>query len=85
MYSAIHPFWVRTPLVAPLEKLSKDFPKALLDAQDVANTIVGQVVSGHGGQIVLPAHLSIVKLLRGFPHWLQERIRGNQKTQISEK
>lgn len=68
-----------------MEKLSKNFPKVLLDAQDVANVIVAQVVSGHGAQIVLPGHLSIASLLRGFPHWLQEHIRGNQKAQISAK
>ncbi|CAG8959624.1 hypothetical protein HYFRA_00001527 [Hymenoscyphus fraxineus] len=82
--SIIHPFWVRTPLVAPLEKLSKDFPKVILNAQDVADKIVAQVASGYGGQIVMPRQLAIASLLRGLPTWVQERVRGNQKSQILE-
>ncbi|CAG8981816.1 hypothetical protein HYALB_00013845 [Hymenoscyphus albidus] len=82
--SIIHPFWVRTPLVAPLEKLSKDFPKVILNAQDVADKIVAQVASGYGGQIVMPRQLAIASILRGLPTWMQERVRGRQRSQILE-
>jgi all-trans-retinol dehydrogenase (NAD+) len=38
---------------------------------------VKQVLSGYGGQLILPARLNLVPLVRGMPSWLQESMRNS--------
>lgn len=81
--SIVHPFWVQTPLIAPLVSQSSSFPKSgILTPETVSNAIVGQVISGQGAQIFLPKDLGIASGIRGFPTWLQEKIRGGQQKTI---
>jgi all-trans-retinol dehydrogenase (NAD+) len=51
----------------------------MLEPEVIADAIVSQVVSGYGSQIFCPSNLSIISGIRGFPHWLQEAVRGAQK------
>jgi all-trans-retinol dehydrogenase (NAD+) len=37
---------------------------------------VKQVLSGYGAQLILPARLSLVSGVRGFPSWPQESMRN---------
>jgi all-trans-retinol dehydrogenase (NAD+) len=69
-------------LTTPLGEHSKEFPKDILDPKDIADAIISQVVSGNGGQIFCPSFLSVLSGIRGFPHWMQESIRGSQKSTI---
>ncbi|KAF4631387.1 hypothetical protein G7Y89_g6745 [Cudoniella acicularis] len=80
--SIIHPSWVRTPLIAPLVTGSAAFPKDILTPEEVSNAIVSQILSGRGAQIILPPKISIISGIRGFPTWLQEKIRGGQHNVI---
>ncbi len=74
-HSIIHPTWIRTPLIAKL--IAKpNFNEFVLEPETVAEAIVEQLLSGYGAQIILPARLSPVSLLRGMPSWFQEGMRN---------
>ncbi|XMA10066.1 hypothetical protein WAI453_002857 [Rhynchosporium graminicola] len=68
--TVVNPGWVRTPLI---DKLTSDprFKDPVLEAEDVANTIVSQVVRGRGGQLILPEAYNIATTIRSWPSWLQ--------------
>ncbi|KAJ5385703.1 hypothetical protein N7509_008244 [Penicillium cosmopolitanum] len=74
----IHPSWVRTPMTSKLSN-NPAFKDSILEPEDVAHAIVSQILSGYGAQIILPASGSWVSSVRGFPLWLQEKLR----TQVS--
>lgn len=70
--SVVHPIWVKTPLIESLNKLPGD----IIEAKDVVNPVVAQILSGQGAQIFCPGKLSLASGIRGYPTWLQEKIRG---------
>lgn len=76
--SVIHPSWVRTPMIRKLTSNPK-FKDTIIEPEDVAKAIVNQLFSGYGTQITLPESAGWVSSVRGFPLWLQEKLR----TQIS--
>ncbi|OQD97806.1 hypothetical protein PENSOL_c011G01182 [Penicillium solitum] len=76
--SIIHPSWVRTPMISKLSN-NPSFKASILEPEEVAHAIVNQILSGYGGQIILPEGGSWVSSVRGFPLWLQEKLR----TQVS--
>jgi short-subunit dehydrogenase len=78
MVSIIHPSWVRTPMISKLSN-NPAFKASILEPEHVAHAIVSQILSGYGGQIILPEGGSWVSSVRGFPLWLQEKLR----TQVS--
>jgi all-trans-retinol dehydrogenase (NAD+) len=73
--TSIHPNWVRTPLIAPVEEELKAGGAVVLEPQDVADAVVRRVLSCRGGQVLLPEDASRVSLLRGVPNWVQEKVR----------
>jgi len=44
----------------------------IITAEEVADVVVKQILSGKGAQLFIPARQSIFAGLRGFPNWLQE-------------
>ncbi|KAF2855240.1 NAD(P)-binding protein [Plenodomus tracheiphilus IPT5] len=66
--TSIHPNWVRTPLLAPVEQELNKQGSAIIEPILVADTVVGRIVGGTGGQIFLPASVSTISLLRGLPN-----------------
>ncbi|KAJ6004641.1 hypothetical protein N7540_013010 [Penicillium herquei] len=72
--TVIHPSWVRTPMISKLSN-HPAFKDTIIEPEDVANAIFSQLLSGYGGQIVLPWSGSWVSSVRGFPLWLQEKLR----------
>lgn len=45
------------------------------EAEDVAKSIVNQLYSSQGGQIIIPTSLWWTSAIRAFPLWLQEKLR----------
>tara|TARA_R110002003_G_scaffold351_22_gene19066 strand:- start:10187 stop:10408 length:222 start_codon:yes stop_codon:yes gene_type:complete len=45
------------------------------EPEDVAKTIVNQLYSTYGGQIITAASLWWTSAIRGLPSWIQERLR----------
>ncbi|CAK7201585.1 hypothetical protein SEUCBS139899_004292 [Sporothrix eucalyptigena] len=79
--TVVHPHFVRTPLIGEAAADTdannrRRFLGDLLDARYVASTVVQQVLDGRSGQLFFPPKLAIASLVRAFPTWLQERIRG---------
>lgn len=72
--TSIHPNWVRTPLVAPVEQELNKQGSAIIDPTLVADSIVGRITSCTGGQVFLPSSVGKVSLLRGLPNWVQESV-----------
>ncbi|KAF2129120.1 NAD(P)-binding protein [Dothidotthia symphoricarpi CBS 119687] len=73
--TSIHPGWVRTPLVKPVEAELSRNGSVLLEPGAVADAVVRSVLSGRGGQVFLPESAGRVAALRGMPNWVQERVR----------
>lgn len=69
--------WTRTPLTAPLLASPewKKAPQLLLEVEDVAAAVVAQVLKGESAQLILPPNLSFISTIRGWPHWLQTKVR----------
>ena len=74
--SIIHPTWIRTPLIDSLVRAGKKWNQPVLEAEQVSSAVVNQIVSGNGGQVLVPGSSGIVSMVRSFPQWLQERIRN---------
>ncbi|CAO2648488.1 Nn.00g077550.m01.CDS01 [Neocucurbitaria sp. VM-36] len=73
--TSIHPNWVRTPLLGPVEQELKDRGAVILEPKDVADAVVARIESCSGGQVFLPASIARISLLRGLPNWVQESVR----------
>ncbi|KAH6642453.1 hypothetical protein C7974DRAFT_301908 [Boeremia exigua] len=79
--TSIHPNWVRTPLLAPVEAELKKRAAIVMEPEDVADAIAKQVFECRGAQVFLPASAGRTSLIRALPNWMQERIRlGVSKT-----
>ena len=73
--TVVLPTYVQTPMTDIAEYLYVR-ERGLISAEEVANTIVKQILSGQGGQLTFPSYLSlVVSSLRAWPTWLQELFR----------
>lgn len=72
----VNPGWIRTPLIEPLIS-SPDFKDHVLEMDEVTSVIVKQVLSGRGGQLILPGQLKMASTIRSWPAWLQYAVRNN--------
>lgn len=71
----VNPTWIRTPLIEPLTSHPK-FNDTVLEPEDVATTVVDQVVSGRGGQLILPPTHWFLSGIRGWPTWMSSGLRN---------
>ena len=74
--TSIHPSWVRTPLLGPVEQELKQQGTVTIKPTRVADVIVERILSCSGGQIFLPSGASKASMLRGLPNWVQESVRS---------
>lgn len=74
--TSIHPNWVRTPLLAPVEAELKNRGSAIIEPNVVADAVVAAITSCSSGQVFLPQNISKISALRGLPNWVQESVRG---------
>lgn len=72
--SVVHPSFAKTPMTAPYADSIRRRAR-MLDIEDVTGPMLQQIFSGRGGQLVLPAHLTRLSGLRGWPSWAQEGLR----------
>jgi all-trans-retinol dehydrogenase (NAD+) len=81
-FSIIHPTFADTAIIAPFkERLSKDGVK-IITADEVADTVVKQILSCRGNQIVIGPGVTWLRSLRGLPQWFQQLIyRSTDKNQ----
>ncbi|KAF9894115.1 hypothetical protein FE257_009088 [Aspergillus nanangensis] len=75
--SVIHPLWVQTPMIQELSEHRTQFRQPIMTPDKVSQAVVKQLVRGNGGQVVVPASHGLVSLLRGWPSWIQERLRDH--------
>jgi hypothetical protein len=62
-------------LIDAILQAGKEWKEPVLEPEQVSSAVVDQIVSGNGGQIFVPKSTGVASMLRGFPNWLQERIR----------
>jgi all-trans-retinol dehydrogenase (NAD+) len=74
--TSIHPHWVRTPLLAPIEDELKKRGEPIIEPAVVADAIAESIVSCSSRQIMLPSDASKASYVRGMPNWLQESLRS---------
>jgi all-trans-retinol dehydrogenase (NAD+) len=74
--TSIHPNWVRTPLLGPLEAELNQRGSAIIEPEVVADAVVSRILGCTGGQVFLPSSINRVSALRGLPNWLGESVRG---------
>ncbi|KAL1601555.1 hypothetical protein SLS60_006470 [Paraconiothyrium brasiliense] len=76
LFTSVHPDFVRTPLLEPYVPTLKANGRAILEASEVAGAIAEQILGCSGGQLYLPKGANRSTLVRGWPNWLQETLRG---------
>lgn len=81
MTSVIHPLWVRTPMIEKMMQAGSHWKEPVLEPREISSAVIGQIVSGNGGQVVVPGSYGLAALVRAYPSWIQEWIRNG----ISEK
>lgn len=76
--SIVHPNWTKSAITAnpSLQAGLKSIGAKLLEAEDVAEAMVNQIVAARSGQIILGPGMS--PRLRALPAWVQEVIRDSQ-------
>ncbi|KAJ5112911.1 hypothetical protein N7456_001445 [Penicillium angulare] len=80
--SIVHPYWVRTPMIKVLTDWEKEFGQPIMTVDKVANAIVKQVLSQNSGQVLVPGHLAIARIVRALPTWLQEHVRSKESAKF---
>ncbi len=70
--TSIHPHWVRTPLLAPLEEELKRRGDEITEPTEVADVVMQRIESCSGGQVFLPSNMQTASWLRSVPNWIQE-------------
>ncbi|KAF2097218.1 NAD(P)-binding protein [Rhizodiscina lignyota] len=71
----IHPNWTSTPLIRKWEDQIRKASGPLLKAEDVGNSIVNQIFQCRGAQIIIPRNAALISGIRGWPNWMQEKLR----------
>ncbi|KAF5694911.1 short-chain dehydrogenase reductase [Fusarium denticulatum] len=78
--SVVHPSWIRTAMTEQMVAKGK-LKDTVTPPEVVADSIVNQILSSFGAQIIVPSNLWWTALIRGLPGWLQESLR-NQVTLV---
>lgn len=73
--TVVHPNYVRTPMTGDHTYRFVRQEGSMLGPEEVGNRVVQQVLSGRGGQVILPEHLSVTTSLRAWPTWMQDSVR----------
>jgi all-trans-retinol dehydrogenase (NAD+) len=79
----VHPGWTKSAITSheAIQAGLKQAGATLLEPEDVADAMVGQIVAAKSGQIVLgPA---ITPKIRALPTWVQEIVRDSQAFVVS--
>jgi all-trans-retinol dehydrogenase (NAD+) len=74
--TSIHPSWVRTPLLKPVENELRQRGSVMIEPEEVADKVVSKILACRGGQVFLPESAAQASILRGAPNWLQEWFRN---------
>lgn len=73
--SSVHPSFVRTPFMDEVvDKIDEERIECLTPEQ-VADQVVALLFSRKSGQAIVPNNVAAISSLRGWPTWLQERLR----------
>lgn len=64
--------------------MKSDFADPVLEPEHVAGQIVNHILAGKEGQVFIPGRLSMISMIRGFPVFLQERIRDRKAGLVDE-
>lgn len=56
----------------------------IIEPKDLAEAIVNQVLSGFGGQLIVPSTQGVFTLARGLPLWAQELMRNQVSKTLSQ-
>jgi all-trans-retinol dehydrogenase (NAD+) len=73
--------YTRTPLFEGYANGSP-FMMPTLEPETVAEGIVRQVLRGESGQVIMPGYANMLSFFRGFPHWMQLRVRNGDGEKI---
>jgi len=63
--------WARTPLIKTWESSLNAHRAPVLEASDVANAVVRQVLAAKSGTVYLPRHIAIAAGMAAWPLWMQ--------------
>lgn len=69
-------------MITVLTDYEKEFGQPIMSVQTVSDAICKQILNQNSGQVILPASKTVARLVRGFPLWLQEFIRGKESEKL---
>jgi hypothetical protein len=63
-------------MIQQLTEAGNQFKQPIMTPQVVSDAVVKQILTQSSGQVILPASHSAVSMVRAFPMWFQESVRG---------
>lgn len=63
-------------MIKQLTEAGNHFKQPVMTPQVVSEAVVKQILSQSSGQVILPASHSAASMVRAFPGWFQESVRG---------
>ena len=83
--TVVHPNWTRTALIAKEADQIEKAQGPLLTPGVVADNIVEPIFSARGRQVIIPESLKMISLVKAWPNWLQDGLRGLLAKQASQE
>jgi all-trans-retinol dehydrogenase (NAD+) len=77
----VHPGWTKSAITAHSSLQAGLKGTKLLEAEDVAEAMVNQIITARSGQVILGPGTS--SKIRALPMWIQEVIRDSQANVVS--
>ncbi|KAK8087663.1 short-chain dehydrogenase/reductase [Apiospora hydei] len=71
------PAFVRTPIIAGTLPHIQARGYTVLEPEEVADAIFRHILTGNSGRLFFPGYMSVMAGLRGWPAWLQEKVRDS--------
>ncbi|KAK4569435.1 hypothetical protein LTR86_003198 [Recurvomyces mirabilis] len=71
-FTIVHPTFADTPLYRQYQKKIDAGGTTVIRPEQVSDAVVGQILSGRGGQVVLAAGMEWISSIRGWPQWVQQ-------------
>ncbi|KIW11019.1 hypothetical protein PV08_10318 [Exophiala spinifera] len=70
--TVVLPSFIRTPMIQHL--VAHGLKAPMVEPDLVADAVVRQLYSGNSGHLVVPSSYSLATGIRGWPHWLHQKI-----------
>lgn len=69
-------------MIEKMTQAGSHWKEPVLEPHEISSAVIRQIVSGNGGQVVIPGSYGLTALVRAYPNWIQEWIRNTASEKI---